>query len=155
MKRPIVALSFAAALLTISGTSLFAQNARTARSAPAPRPEATPRPAPSPTPRPAVANRPADPAPTRPVDPPRARPRFDHLNDEIAHIRRGIHSGELTRQEVSRLKQELEMVKAHQQRALQDGVLTPHEKEFLQNEINKLDRDIYQQTHDDQSQPGK
>jgi hypothetical protein len=75
------------------------------------------------------------------------------LNDEIAHIRRGIHSGELTRQEVARLKQELETVKAHQQRALQDGVLTPHEKEVLQNEINTLDRDIYQQTHDDQSQP--
>ena len=153
MKRPIVALYFAAALLTIPGTTLFAQNARTARPAPAPRPAATPRPAPAPVSRPAVASRPVNPVESRPVDPPSARPRFDHLNDEIAHIRRGIHSGELTRQEVARLKQELEVVKAHQQRALQDGMLTPHEKEILQKEINKLDRDIYQQTHDDQNQP--
>ena len=45
------------------------------------------------------------------------------------------------------------LVKAHQQRALLDGALTPHEKEILQNEINKLDRHIYQQLHDDQTQP--
>ena len=154
MKRRIVPFCFAVALLTIPGTTLFAQNTRTARPAPAPRPAATPRPAPAPAPRPTITSRPVTPVRPRPVDPPGARPRFDHLNDEIAHIRRGIHSGELTRPEVARLKQELEMVKAHQQRALQDGVLTPHEKEFLQNEINKLDRDIYQQTHDDQSQPG-
>ena len=139
-------------LLAVSGTTLFAQNARTARQAPAPRPAVSPRPEARPAARPAVTTRPVTPVAPRPVDPPNTRPRFDHLNDEIAHIRRGIHSGELTRQEVVRLKEALETVKAHQQRALQDGVLTPHEKEFLQNEINKLDRIIYQQLHDDENQ---
>ena len=149
MKQQKVTLILGGVFLLASGMCLFAQNTRT-RSNPARRPAATVRPAP--VSRPASQAR-RVPTPTRrPLDPPSVRPRFDDLKDEIAHIRRGIHGGQLTRQEVGRLKQELETVKAHQQRALLDGALTPHEKEILQNEINKLDRHIYQQLHDDQTQ---
>jgi hypothetical protein len=56
----------------------------------------------------------------------------------------------LTRQEVEKLKRELEIVKAHQQRALNDGTLTDAEKERLQKEIERLNRDIRQQMSDEE-----
>src|SRR5262245_27626280 len=64
--------------------------------------------------------RPATPETRRPNDRPEVRPN-DRLDNERARIRRGVQSGELTRQEVARLKKELETVQAHERRALKDG----------------------------------
>jgi hypothetical protein len=73
------------------------------------------------------------PRPNRPNNP---------LDDERARIRRGIRSGELTRQEVERLRRELQIVQSHYQRALNDGSVTPAERERLQSEMNRLNQEI-------------
>jgi hypothetical protein len=68
---------------------------------------------------------------------------------EQARIRQGIHSGELTRQEAHRLELEQRRIRLQEQLARKNG-LTPQERARLQKELEKANRDIYKEKHDNQ-----
>lgn len=65
-------------------------------------------------------------------------------------IRRGISSGELTRQEAGRLRQEQTRIERHEQRARADGNFTPQERARLNRELDRSGRHIQHETHDRQ-----
>jgi hypothetical protein len=68
---------------------------------------------------------------------------------EQARIRQGVRSGELTRQETKRLELEQRRIQLQEQLARRNG-LTAKERLRLQMELDKANRDIYKQKHDNQ-----
>jgi len=79
------------------------------------------------------------------------RERWQHLKNQIhdaqAKINTGERNGSLTRNEVKRLRNELNRIETNMDRAGQDG-LSRREMERLDQEFAKLRRDIYRERHD-------
>lgn len=69
---------------------------------------------------------------------------------ERERIQRGIRSGELTRNEASRLIAEQRMIAQEERRYRADGILTRDERRDLRQDLNAANRHIYKETHDDQ-----
>jgi septal ring factor EnvC (AmiA/AmiB activator) len=68
-------------------------------------------------------------------------------------INQGVKSGELTRQEATRLRQELNNIRGDEARMRADGRLTRPEIDRLNGELDRLSRDIYREKHDQESRP--
>jgi hypothetical protein len=65
-------------------------------------------------------------------------------------IKHGIRSGELTRAELARLKNQQTQLQVAERRAKADGEFTARERVRLQRALNETNRRIYAQTHDNQ-----
>jgi hypothetical protein len=63
-------------------------------------------------------------------------------------IDRGIERGSLTRHEAQRLKEELNGILRKIDRLKADGRLDPREREIINRDLDRLDRDIYREKHD-------
>jgi hypothetical protein len=78
------------------------------------------------------------------------RERWHHLKNQIhdaqAKINAGVHDGSLTRHEARRLRNELNRIESHMDRAGQDG-LSRNEVERLDQQFAELRRDIYRERH--------
>jgi len=69
-------------------------------------------------------------------------------------IGQGLKSGQLTGAEATRLEREERGVRVEERAYKADGKLTPGERKDLHQDLNKVSRDIYNQKHDAQTQPG-
>ncbi len=69
-------------------------------------------------------------------------------------IAEGVKSGELTGREAVRLQREERAVRVEERAFNADGKLTPAERKDLNQDLNKVSRDIYKQKHDTQVRPG-
>ncbi len=65
-------------------------------------------------------------------------------------IRRGYHSGQLTRAEAARLEKEQAHIQQQKCAARADGVVTPQERRSLHRSQRQADRHIRRQKHDGQ-----
>lgn len=65
-------------------------------------------------------------------------------------INQGVQSGELTRAEYRRLKNEQRRIGIEKKMAKSDGVVTPAERRFLRHEQRKANRHIHRQKNDAQ-----
>jgi peptidoglycan hydrolase CwlO-like protein len=81
------------------------------------------------------------------------RERWHHLKNQIhdaqAKIQAGMRDGSLTKHEAERLRNELNRIESHMDRAGQDG-LSRKEMERLDKEFAKLRKDIYRERHDEE-----
>ena len=79
------------------------------------------------------------------------RERWHHLKNQVneaqAKINAGERDGSLTRHESGRLRNELNRIESHMDRAGQDG-LSRRDMERLDEQFAKLRRDIYRERHD-------
>jgi len=64
------------------------------------------------------------------------------INVEYERIERGIERGTLTRHEAHRLKQELDHILNKIDHMKRDGYLDPREREIINRDLDRLDRDI-------------
>ena len=81
----------------------------------------------------------------------RSTPRIDHRQaTQQQRIDRGVGSGELTRQEASRLQREQDRIQKAEDKALADGRLTRNERERIERMQDKASAHISWQTHDPQ-----
>ena len=71
-------------------------------------------------------------------------------HNQVARIHQGVQSGELTRPEARRLRMGEARLNYNEARAKADGVVTPAERERLQNEASRESARIYRQKHDAQ-----
>lgn len=71
---------------------------------------------------------------------------------EFAHrrIERGIETGQLTREEAHRLKQEFRQILDDERRMSADGHLDHRERERLHEELDRLERHISYLKHNDE-----
>ena len=69
---------------------------------------------------------------------------------QVAKIKQGVKSGELTRVETKRLMKQEAKLQRKKKIAKADGVVTPKERKQLHKEAKKLDAKIYKQKHDKQ-----
>jgi hypothetical protein len=77
--------------------------------------------------------------------------RYDNAQqDQRQSIQRGIRSGELTRQEASRLMTEQRRLEAQERRYLADGSLSRRERADMTQDLNRARQHIYNETHDAQ-----
>jgi len=77
--------------------------------------------------------------------------RYDNAQqDQRQNIQRGIHSGELTRQEAGRLMTEQRRLEAQERRYLADGRLNSWERADMTQDLNRARQHIYNETHDAQ-----
>jgi len=72
-------------------------------------------------------------------------------HNQQLRIRQGVKTGELTRQETTRLEAEEARIRLNERLAKSDGKLTPAERARLEKELHKASHDIYEQKHDDQT----
>ncbi len=69
-----------------------------------------------------------------------------------ARIRQGVKSGELTKGEARKLRQEQKTIQAEKQMAKVDGKVTPAERAKLRHDQNKASKDIYRLKHNKRTQ---
>jgi hypothetical protein len=70
-----------------------------------------------------------------------------------ARIRQGVRSGELTRREAHRAREEQRDIRQLERAYKSDGTLTRAERVDLHREQNQASRQIYRQKHDAQDRP--
>src|SRR5262249_39522060 len=82
--------------------------------------------------------------PHRPLDPGvNSRQHLQH-----ARIAQGVRSGELTREEAGKLRQEQQAIRTEERAYKSDGKLTAAERKDLHQDRNQASKDIYQEKHD-------
>jgi hypothetical protein len=85
------------------------------------------------------------------------RPRDPGVNarqvQQRERIQQGVASGELTRRETARLRENQRDIRQLERAYKSDGTLTRAERADLHHEQNQASRDIYQQQHDVQDRP--
>ncbi len=65
-------------------------------------------------------------------------------------IKQGVRSGELTRAETRELARERREIRQEEHAYKADGKLTPEERKDLHQDLNALNKEIYEQKHDDE-----
>jgi hypothetical protein len=70
------------------------------------------------------------------------------IHEAHQRIQRGIERGSLTRPEARRLKEELNGILRKIDRMKADGRLDHREREIVNRDLDRLDRDIYREKHD-------
>lgn len=70
------------------------------------------------------------------------------IHEAHQRIERGIDRGSLTRHEAQRLREELDGILAKIDRMKADGHLDPREREIINRDLDRLDRDISREKHD-------
>jgi len=73
--------------------------------------------------------------------------------NQQARIHQGVKSGELTRRETHKVREEQRDVRQLERAYKSDGKLTAAERRDLHHEQNQASRDIYKQKHDAQDRP--
>ena len=63
-------------------------------------------------------------------------------------IAEGVHSGELTRHEAVKLRQEQRAIRTEKRAYKADGKVTAAERKDLHQDLNEASKDIYQEKHD-------
>ena len=71
-------------------------------------------------------------------------------HNQHARIHQGVKSGELTRREAHKVREEQRDVRQLERAYKSDGKLTRRERADLHHEQNQASRDIYRQKHDEQ-----
>lgn len=71
-----------------------------------------------------------------------------------ARIKGGVASGELTRKEAKKLRKGQKHIDRMQEKAMEDGVLSPEEKARLEKAQDRQSRRIRRQKHDGQDRNG-
>ena len=71
-----------------------------------------------------------------------------HQQKRIAH---GVRDGQLTQNEARKLEKEQAKIHRDEARAKSDGEFTPKERAKIQREQDRASRDIYKETHDNQT----
>jgi hypothetical protein len=82
----------------------------------------------------------------------------ERQKNQRARIRQGVQSGELTKGEARKLRQEQKTIQAEKQMAKADGKVTPAERAQMRKDQNKASRDIYRLKHNNRTavdQPDK
>lgn len=74
-------------------------------------------------------------------------------HNQHARIHQGVKSGELTRREAHKVREEQRDVRQLERAYKSDGKLTRRERADLHHEQNQASRDIYRQKHDAQDRP--
>jgi hypothetical protein len=74
-------------------------------------------------------------------------------HNQHARIHQGVKSGELTRREAHKVREEQRDVRQLERAYKSDGKLTHRERADLHHEQNQASRDIYRQKHDAQERP--
>jgi polyhydroxyalkanoate synthesis regulator phasin len=72
--------------------------------------------------------------------------------NQKARIRQGVKSGELTRNEARRLLREEAKIRAKENKARSNGQISKKEARKLNRSLDKANRDIFRQKHDNQTQ---
>ena len=88
-------------------------------------------------------------APRRARDP-GVNARQVHQRDRIQH---GVRSGELTRRETVRLREQQRDIRQLERAYKSDGALTGAERRDLHHEQNQASRAVHNQKHDDEVRP--
>ena len=73
--------------------------------------------------------------------------RMDHME---VRIQRGLKTGDLTRREADRLREELREIKRREDRMRSDGRLNDRERARLHEDLDRLDRHITREKRDEQ-----
>ncbi|MBI5632012.1 MAG: hypothetical protein HZA15_00800 [Nitrospirae bacterium] len=73
----------------------------------------------------------------------------DRIRDAKQSIERGIEHGRITRQESRQLNEELDDILARIDRMRSDGRLDEREREKIHHDLDRLERDIRREKHDD------
>lgn len=63
-------------------------------------------------------------------------------------MKQGAQSGQLTREEMQQLKQERRTIRQEEKAYRSDGRLNKEERKDLQQDLNQMSKDIYQEKHD-------
>jgi len=83
-----------------------------------------------------------------------ARPKTPAVNErqknQRERIQQGIKSGELTRREAARLREQEARIRADERRAKKDGEVTAAERARLERELRRASENIHDQKHDKQ-----
>ena len=89
--------------------------------------------------------------------PPTRRPRDPGVNGrqrvQQQRIAQGVHSGELTKDEAGKLRQEEKAIRTEERAYKADGKLTAAERQDLHQDLNQASKDIYQEKHDAETRP--
>lgn len=70
-----------------------------------------------------------------------------------ARINQGVRSGQLTREETQKLRQERRAIRQEEHAYKSDGKLTKEERKDLHQDLNTLSKDIYNEKHDGDVRP--
>ncbi len=92
-----------------------------------------------------------DPNPPQTTTPKTPRITKRQMNQK-ARIRQGVKSGELTKGEARKLRQEQKTIQAEKQMAKADGKVTPAERAKMRKDQNKASKDIYRLKHNKRTQ---
>ena len=76
-----------------------------------------------------------------------------HQQNQRQRIHQGVKSGELTRRETARLREEQRDIRRDERLARSDGKVSAGERKIIRHEQRKASRDIYKQKHDAQKRP--
>ncbi len=68
-------------------------------------------------------------------------------------MKQGIRSGQLTREEAQQLKQERRAIRQEERAYRSDGSLNKAERKDLQQDLNQMSKDIYNEKHDGEVRP--
>lgn len=71
-------------------------------------------------------------------------------HNQKTRIRQGVKTGELTRNETRHLLKEEAKIRTFERKAKSDGEISAKEKSKLNRFLDKANRDIYKQKHDQQ-----
>ena len=74
-------------------------------------------------------------------------------HEQLARIRQGARSGQLTKDEVKGLEKEEKAVRQEERDFKSDGKLTPEEHAKLKADLNKVSQDIDREKHDGEVRP--
>lgn len=77
--------------------------------------------------------------------------RQQHQESRIAQ---GVKSGQLTKDETKELQTEEKSIRQEEKEYKSDGKLTKDERKDLHQDLNEVSKDIYQEKHDAETQPG-
>ena len=76
-----------------------------------------------------------------------------HQQNQRQRIHQGVQSGQLTRRETARLREEQRDIRRDERLARSDGKVSAGERKIIRHEQKKASRDIYKQKHDAQKRP--
>ena len=79
----------------------------------------------------------------------------DRIRMDNQRIEQGIERGSLTRHEARRLQDELDSILDKIDRMKQDGYLDEREREVINRDLDRLDRDIRREKRDDDRREGR
>jgi len=78
----------------------------------------------------------------------------DRQDRQQNRTKQGVRSGQLTRDETKELAETQKEIRQEEKEYKSDGVVTKEERKDLHQDLNAASKDIYQEKHDSETQPG-